>query len=345
MGESDSSDWQRSSDVEKIMKCPICKSAMGEPIQSLYHLPSVTSDCRPWSQGRSVRVCSGCGVMKREVHHLAETYFNNIYDDYVSYPEPQGRTKKILDFVSDKMPVPGSVLDIGTGTGDGLITLSDQYPLAKVIGYEPTIHKERPESKFDLITLFQVFEHVEDLHEMLAYIKRSLSDKGHLLIQVPYAKEWSFDLIVADHWWHFTFNSLAALLNQYRFKIIYLGNDVIKKEITVLATSIENGLYQSTRPWDETGDAIEWLLNFRNKLDSVNEPVVVMGTGPAAAWAGTILGDKVKYYVDDDVERQQKLFNGKRVGAAFQCDFPIVAPFPDWQLDEIKKKNPSLRFL
>ena len=133
------------------MNCHICSSSMSAPFQPLFHLPSVTSDCRPWSVGRSVQICSGCGVMKRVIHSLAVDDFRKVYDDYVSYPEPEGRTAKILDFVKDKMPTPKSVLDVGTGTGAGLEVLQSHYPDARVKGYEPTIDKERPFGKFDLI--------------------------------------------------------------------------------------------------------------------------------------------------------------------------------------------------
>lgn len=181
---------------------------MSEPVPELFALPSVASDCRPWSNGRSVQICSGCGVMKR----VTNGDFNpDVYKEYTSYPEPTGRTAKVLEFVKDKMPVPKRVLDIGAGNGHGMRVINEFYPDAMVFGYEPTINKERPVDKFDLITLFHVFEHVEDLHEMLAYIKSSLTDNGHVLIQVPYAMLWPFDLIIADHEWHFNKKSLAHL--------------------------------------------------------------------------------------------------------------------------------------
>ena len=312
---------------------------MSEPVSELFALPSVASDCRPWSKGRSVRICSGCGVMKRVTN---EDFNHDVYKDYTSYPEPTGRTAKILDFVKGRMPVPKRVLDIGAGNGHGMRAINEFYPDAMVFGYEPTINKERPVDKFDLITLFHVFEHVEDLHEMLAYVKSSLTENGHVLIQVPYALMWPFDLVIADHEWHFTKEALMNVLDKCGFLIDYIGNDIIKKEITVLAYSA----FSRARIWkcENKNNSIDWLLSFKSKLDGINESVAVYGTSVSAMWTGNILGEKVRYYIDDDINRVGHVFNGKRVYYPYK-GFLIVAPFPDWQLDGIKIKNPNLRFL
>lgn len=326
------------------MNCEICSSPMSEPIEALFDLPTVTSDCRPWSAGRSVQICSGCGMMRRVVSPFAD--FSKVYDGYVSYPEPAGRTKKILEFVKDKMPSPKSILDVGCGEGDGILTLRKVFSGASVLGYDPYNPKWnlRPSEKFDLITLFHVLEHVDDIFEMLAYVKSSLTDTGHVLIQVPYTVMWPFDLILADHTRHFNMKSLLMLLADAGFHPVYLGNDVVKKEITLLAKEpAAKGIY-SGEPYSEYKNPIDWLLAFKSKLDSINEPVAVYGTGPAAAWAGSILGDKVVYYIDDDRSRKGT-FNGKGAMSPYLCPLPIVSPFPDWQLPTIKAKNPMLRFL
>jgi len=326
------------------MNCPICNSAMSEPVDDLFALPSVTSDCRPWGVGRSVRICGGCGVMRRAV--LPGADFRSIYDDYKSYPEPEGRTRKIIEFVKDKIPSPEMVLDLGCGQGDGVTELQIQYHNADVYGYDPYSKlwdvKPHADFKYDLVTLFHVFEHVEDIHEMLGYIKSILTDNGHLLIQVPYATMWPFDLILADHIWHFTMKSLKLLLNKSGFGIIHINNFVITKEITVLA-KIGKQL-KSSMIAANSKESIDWILNYKKHLDTINTPVAVYGTGPAAAWAGSILCDKVICYIDDDSKRWGE-FNGKSVVAIIDKHIPVVAPFPDWQLPAIKAKHPNLRFL
>lgn len=327
------------------MNCDICSFPLYKPVKSLLALPSITSDCRSWSEGRSVQVCSGCGVSHRWV--LSRIAFDSIYHNYHSYPEAAGRTSKILQFIKYKMPVPESILDIGTGMGNGLRDLANYFPNAVVVGFEPNsdnpeILNERPERKFDLITLFHVLEHVEDINEMLSYIKKSLTDNGRVLVQVPYAPLWPFDLVIADHIWHFTHTSLLKLFGNHGFQVHYIGNDAVKKEWTLLAGIGES--VSSSYNDIPIKDSIGWLLKYKACLNHVHEPVAVYGTGPAAAWTGNIIGDKVACYLDDDTARQQSYFNGKKVMPSFRCDFPVIAPFADWQLAEIKSKNPSLRF-
>ncbi len=337
------------------MTCPICNSNLSPPVGELFSLPSVTSDCRPWSAGRSVQICEGCGVMRRFVHNLAEKDFAEVYSGYRASPEPEGRTKRILEFVSDKLPYRiKSGLDIGAGDGAGLRVISSHFPDANFQGYEPNssnpkILRKRPEGKFDLITLFHVLEHVDNVHEMLAYIKSALTENGYALIQVPYTIMGPFDLVIADHIWHFNFQSLYELFFRCGFQIVYLNNEVIKKELTLLAKIPQEGFSVFKQPLFD--DPIKWLLSYKLFLDTIDQRVFVYGTGPAAAWVGAILGDKVVDYLDDDISRQNQ-FNGKEVyGVSYQGQdrlgpvIPIVAPFPDYQLAEIKAKNPNLRFL
>lgn len=325
------------------MICSICQSEMLEPVQGLFALPTVTSDCRPWIHGKSVEICSGCGVMHRVIEPAYKKVYNTIYDDYKSYPEPSGRTEKILRFIKDKILEPKSILDVGCGQGEGIKILQEQFPDAAVFGYEPTIHDKRPNGRFDLITLFHVLEHVDDLQEMLAYIKSSLTSKGYVLIQVPYTELWPFDLILADHIWHFSGKALIHLFTGNGLHVTGVGNDVIRKEITLLARPIDKKIMppligRSPQP------EIDWILNFKKKLDGIDKAVAVYGTGPAAAWAGSILGHHVKYHIDDDKNRQD-LFNGYIVTSPIACKLPVVAPFPDWQLPDIKAKHPTLKFI
>lgn len=325
------------------MKCEICSSAMSNAVEELFALPTVTSDCRPWMAGRSVQICSGCGVMKRVVSPFAD--FASCYDGYISYPEPTGRTRKILDFVN-KMFLPchiESILDVGTGTGYGIKILSECFPSARVNGYDPYSDdfKEKPIGKFDLITLFHVLEHVGDVFEMLDYVKSSLTNNGQVLIQVPYAMMWPFDLILADHTRHFTMESLRFLLYRSGLQLLYIGNNCIQKEITILA--VKGELLLGENHILEHSKSVEWLLNYKRHLDTIDEPVAVYGTGPAAAWAGSILRDKARYYLDDDINRMGN-FNGKLVDRPHNA-LPVIAPFPDWQLEVIKEKHHGLRFL
>nr|WP_271487723.1 class I SAM-dependent methyltransferase [Polaribacter sp.] len=126
-----------------------------------------------------------------------------------------------------------TVLDIGAGTGDFLQACKKNH--WKVAGVEPsfkareiaknkTISLEKDLSffkgqKFDVITLWHVLEHVENLETYTQSLKDLLKENGTLLIAVPnyksfdathYGAFWAaFD--VPRHLWHFSQTSIQKI--------------------------------------------------------------------------------------------------------------------------------------
>lgn len=366
--------------------CMACGGAMSAAEPRLFDLPNITSDCRPWGAGRSVATCSGCGLMQRVVYPEVSQYFAKVYEHYEMFKHSatasdqinfdakgmgQGRTQKILSFIEKKLTqTPKTILDMGSGSGAGLLALAGQFPKASIYGFEPndkpserqkflpdnviSIFNTRPsgDKKYDLITLFHVFEHVEDVQDMLAFVLSALTPKGHLLIQVPYVAKGAFDLVIADHIWHFTKKSLVNLLTKANFTTVYIGNDIIEKELTLLTMpGIAADHHLPTVDERQQGqEAIDWLVQYKSFLDEMRNTanaVVVYGTGPAAAWAGHVLGAKVVAYLDDDPARQGSTFNDKPVLSPSELEkgMPVIAPFPDYQAQWIADKNKDLNIV
>jgi len=366
--------------------CNICGCDCLPPVGELFVVANITSDCRPWVAGRSVVLCRGCGLMEREVLPYNQAAFDDVYKNYIMFKHSQrasdqinfsqhgsqeGRTQKILKYISDNISIiPSSVLDMGSGSGAGLNALANQFPNASVYGFEPydkpverqksfpqnvvTIFNRRPEDgkKYDLITLFHVFEHVADVHELLTFISSTLTPDGYVLIQVPYAICGAFDLVIADHIWHFSKKSLLQLLNKTGFSAVYIGNDIIKKELTILARlgPPKYDLFQLSDETQQGIESIEFILRYKLFLESIQgstNSLAIYGTGPAAAWAGQILSDKVFAYLDDDPERIGSEFNSKPVLSPKNIDaaMKVLAPFPQYQAQWIVDKNPGLNII
>lgn len=139
----------------------------------------------------------------------------------------------------------GSALDIGCGVGDFLLQLKNKC--WKIVGIEPdpdaqAIAEKRlgqkplspfeydqlNDSSFDLITLWHVLEHVEDLHGQLAQIERLLKPGGRLLIALP--NYLSFDAVYYQSYWaawdvprhlnHFSPDCLRSIISSKSFKYI-----------------------------------------------------------------------------------------------------------------------------
>ncbi len=96
------------------------------------------------------------------------------------------------------------VLDLGCGTGYGAFAMAEvamsvvgvdvsqeaidhareQYPLAN-LSFEQGDVTERCEGRFDLITAFEVIEHLENWRSLLRSAREQLSDGGMLIVSTP----------------------------------------------------------------------------------------------------------------------------------------------------------------
>lgn len=139
----------------------------------------------------------------------------------------------------------GRVLDIGCGVGDFLVAV--KHAGFEVVGIEPSdqaraIAKERlgfepldpsalstlPDASFDIITLWHVLEHVDDLKTEIASLSRLLKPDGTLVIALPNFK--SFDAQYYHEYWaawdvprhlnHFCPGSIAGIFDQTDLKVV-----------------------------------------------------------------------------------------------------------------------------
>ena len=138
----------------------------------------------------------------------------------------------------------GNLLDIGTGTGDFLIEAKNQG--WTTLGFEPntsakTLAENKgvvftddifvlPNASFDVITMWHVLEHVPNLEEYIANLKRLLKPDGTIIIAVPnyksfdaqyYGRFWAaYD--VPRHLWHFSKTSIKRLFSDHDLKLFHV---------------------------------------------------------------------------------------------------------------------------
>ncbi|MEN9337317.1 MAG: hypothetical protein RLZZ500_2304 [Bacteroidota bacterium] len=136
---------------------------------------------------------------------------------------------KLVNSLSPK----GTILDIGAGTGEFLLTCKNDG--WKVTGLEPNAKAKGiaqkkgieidasldllPNHSFDIITMWHVLEHVPDLDSQLNEIKRLLKPNGIVLIAVPnfnsldakiYQSYWAaYDVPI--HLWHFSKTAIQKI--------------------------------------------------------------------------------------------------------------------------------------
>lgn len=166
-----------------------------------------------------------------------KTLLDKVYQKVRNYTL-QKKLQLINSFNSEQK----TLLDIGAGTGDFLATcLHNNW---KVFGVEPNLEarniaKEKnvflqeridffTENKFDVITLWHVLEHVENLEEYIHKLKSLLKENGTLVIAVPnfksydatYYKEFWAAFDVPRHLWHFSQNSIHKLFSKVSMAVV-----------------------------------------------------------------------------------------------------------------------------
>lgn len=165
------------------------------------------------------------------------SFFEKIYHIVKSYS-----LKKKVSLINSYHPKKGSLLDVGAGTGDFLVTAKDQgwqttgiepnenakkLAISKGISFQNSIESIEKE-QFDVITMWHVLEHVPDVVHQIKELKRLLKPEGTIIIAVPNYK--SFDAVyykdfwaaydVPRHLWHFSKESISKLADKENLKLI-----------------------------------------------------------------------------------------------------------------------------
>ena len=129
----------------------------------------------------------------------------------------------------------GTLLDIGAGTGDFLFAARERgwsvegvevNEAARTLAHKKGIAAKKTledfqDSKFDVVTLWHVLEHLPNLNQTISKIESLVQPGGTLLIAVPnfnsydagYYKEYWAAFDVPRHLWHFSKESMYQLFS------------------------------------------------------------------------------------------------------------------------------------
>lgn len=150
--------------------------------------------------------------------------------------------KKKVRIINSYHNQKGSLLDIGAGTGDFLVTAKSagwqttgvepnenakKLAISKGISFENSIESIENQ-QFNVITMWHVLEHVPDVEYQIKQLKRLLKPNGTIIIAVPnyksfdaqhYGKFWAaYD--VPRHLWHFSKTSIEKLVSRENMKLV-----------------------------------------------------------------------------------------------------------------------------
>lgn len=220
---------------KKINKCPICQSKKKKTYLVQYGIKIVS--------------CQNCNLTfsEEQPRNLNDVYSNNDFLKKQINSYDKSRNYRIKRFAVERIKIlkkykkKGSLLDFGCGTGWFLEEAKKHYKVSGV-EYSDSIRKwlktklnissfkdiTKIRDKYDIITAFDVIEHVSSPLIFLKNLKKNLKKNGIILIYTPnidslgfsYLKEKNNLLCPPYHLFYFNKNSFEYLCKKIDMKII-----------------------------------------------------------------------------------------------------------------------------
>jgi 2-polyprenyl-3-methyl-5-hydroxy-6-metoxy-1,4-benzoquinol methylase len=235
---------------EKIDICPVCTS---QKINN--HL--ICKDYLVSGESFAITRCVQCGFLftsPRPTKDFISKYYDS--SSYISHSDKTSSLKDLLYKIVrknavrkkaamiTKLKTKKSILDYGCGTGYFLkackkhgwnISGIEPNAVARLKASEhtgsiihDTIDRITPETKYGVITLWHVLEHIHALNETVDKLRKLLEKQGRLIIAVPnidcldariYKEEWAaYD--VPRHLYHFSQDTMKTFLANHQLRIL-----------------------------------------------------------------------------------------------------------------------------
>lgn len=218
--------------------CPVCHKGTGSQLQET-HVDQGTE--------YTLFECSACDIQywKPFKNPGAEWYSHDPrYEGRNNDPilEPNWNHRKIISFLA---PLKGKVLDVGCGVGnflnharacgweirgidfdpDAIATAEKVFHLgglevSDLAGYR----QKHADEHFDLVTFFDVLEHIDDHDDFMGIVRAILKDSGSIAMSMPYrGARWlqPHDL-PPRHLTRWNKSALRKFLERQGFEIVYM---------------------------------------------------------------------------------------------------------------------------
>lgn len=231
-----------------IDKCRICNS---KNFELLFEFKSMPLLAEPVKQGDeiasgtlTVLFCKECGYI-----FLKEIIDSSIYNEYIYTPQT---SEDVVDYLKqfvintiNELSLEPNKSGLEIGSGDGALCREFNNSGIDFTGIEPSkilsniscdknkvktynsfMNIELAEildTKYDLIVVRHVLEHIHDFTSFFSAIDKCLAPEGTLIIEVPYlgdiVKQNQFYAFFFEHLSYFSVDTLYKLLNRYGFFI------------------------------------------------------------------------------------------------------------------------------
>jgi 2-polyprenyl-3-methyl-5-hydroxy-6-metoxy-1,4-benzoquinol methylase len=344
------------------MICTLCKSQNIELIGKVgLKCFSVTSDSRLIDIQPTIYQCCNCYLLQKKYSLSESKKITCIYKEYnphqlskgyeqLAFPEdgqPLTRTQYVFEKCKSIFNKSGKLLDIGTGNGAVLRTVSNLLEGWDFYGFDIDDHLSEEvkkirnvkdffsisldkirDLKFDIIVLWHVIEHVEDLQDIFIKVKKLLKNDGFIIIQVPDIERNPFDLAVIDHCNHFNINNLIYLFHLFGLEIFIDGSEWIHNCLTLV---LKKGNSKVIDEYKLNNDPVQYLnntINYFNKKIG-HKSYSIFGTGMSSIWVYSQLSGSVKFFIDEDIRKTNTILLNCPIvhPASIDSAMTILMPF------------------
>jgi SAM-dependent methyltransferase len=227
-------------DTSLPTRCPLCTSSSLEKVENMRHVDGENT--------YSLYECGACYAqfwwpLKNPGAHWYE--HDHRYADRNKDPirDPNWNHKKVIAYLK---PFVGRVLDVGCGVGnflawadkngwdaygidfdhDAVEAGKNMFDLQNLsVADVQEFKAQHPEEKFDLVTFFDVLEHIDNHNEFIETIKSLLTSRGYVAMSMPYRKHAQW-LMTGDwpprHLTRWDRTSLKKFLEDRGFDVVYI---------------------------------------------------------------------------------------------------------------------------
>lgn len=353
------------------MKCPICNHENMTDVYSMQRVPYSVF----WQDNKTiptidlvVSMCDTCTFLFQRSAYVSNEYdtvMQNVYNTYQimdnsirPFPISENSLSYALKFLTDTVDFSHivNVLEIGSNRGDFLYHLKFRFSHINIIGIEPSnldfvgvptvrafFSRNIFLSKFDLVIVRHVLEHIKHPINFLNDIKTILADEGKLFIEVPNLRNdlmKKIEVFTPDHVSYFTAQSMNRLIEESGMSLLTMGDEdgiplmgIMNNAVTIGTHSLcDNGedmrslIGEYRKSMDDTVRAVKNLIDKGYRI-------IFYGSKNAFLWfyntidvsiADTSLKEHVLAVIDDSEERI-----GKRVSGFFVNDFGYLNNIKD----------------
>ena len=332
------------------MECYICgnkgvKEILNKPDTTLWTNSSDSSN-RTRKYKCIIFQCNHCGHVFQPMSEGLLNILNEIYlsnQAYLSTPMGRGNWgleradnflktfTKIVDFKNCK-----TILEIGCADGFLLQHLKNTFNgLTELVGIEPSIDKTKQingltllkdfantnlklNKCFDLIFSVGVFEHIENINDIMLFCNNHIKDDGKLFICVPDAKEQLKNgdpaLFTHQHIHCFTEESVSYLLSTHGFEITSLTKTQDSLNVYCKKKYLPEKSYPKMISYDDYSAKLDNILKRIENTLSRNDCVMIHGVNNSL---NNILNWLQKDFnfvlIDNDSTKHGKKFFGRTV--------------------------------